>query len=88
MGEKVDSLFLETLELVFAAQYLTPAQKLLMLQKTNTKFDSLKFFLQLLWETKGISTKQYAMLSEQLGEIGKMLGGWLKQSASAAERKP
>lgn len=80
LGQKTDTFFLETIELVFMAQYLKKEQKLPALQKANTKFDTLKFFLQLLWETKCISTKQYGLLSEKLAEIGKMLGGWLKQS--------
>ena len=77
---------METIELIFITQYLKKEQKTPALQKTNTKFDTLKFFLQLLWETKGIPTKQYAMMAEKLNEVGKMLGGWLKQ-ALAAEHK-
>lgn len=75
------------MKLVFVAQYLKKEQKLPSLQKANTKFDLLKFFLQLLWETKCISNKQYGFLSERLGEIGKMLGGWLKQSLPAEHKQ-
>ncbi len=83
LGEKIDTLFLKTIELIFIARYLKKEQKLPALQKANTEFDTLKFFLQLLWETKGVSTKQYTSLSEKLSEIGKMLGGWLKQALHA-----
>ena len=87
LGEKIDSIFLEVIELIFISQYLKKEQKLPALQKANTKFDALKFFLQLLWETKCISTKQYGFLSEKLGEVGKMLGGWLKQLLSAEHKQ-
>lgn len=84
LGEKIDAAFIETLELVFIAQYLQKNQKLPTLQKANTKFDTLKFFLSVLWEVKDIETKHYAMLSEKLAIIGRMLGGWLRRFDAAA----
>ena len=87
LGEKIDALFIETIELIFIAQYVRKEQKLPALQKSNTKFDTLKFLLQVLWEIKGISTNQYGLLSEKLNDTGKMLGGWLKQ-AMRAEHVP
>ncbi len=83
LGEKIDALFLETIELIFIAQYTKMEQKPIVLQKANTKFDLLKFLLQILWDIKAISTNQYGLLSEKLNEIGKMLGGWLKQAMRA-----
>jgi hypothetical protein len=80
LAEKVDDLFIEVLELIFIAQYLKREQKLPALVKANTKFDSLKFFLQVLWETKNISSKHYELLSVKLAEVGRMLGGWLRQT--------
>lgn len=40
------------------------------------KLDLLKFFLQIGWENKLIDTKKYAVLSEDMNEVGRMLGGW------------
>lgn len=48
------------------------------LQKANGKLDLLKFFLQISWEIKILDNKKYIVLSEQLNEIGKMIGGWSK----------
>ncbi|MFH1292408.1 MAG: four helix bundle protein [bacterium] len=50
--------------------------KLEYIQKLNSKFDALKFFLKILWEIKGISNQKYADLSQLLASIGKMIGGW------------
>ncbi len=80
LAEKVDILFIETLECIFKAQYASAHEKLIILKTANSKFDTLKFFLQLLWETKSLSNRHYELLSAQLAVIGKMLGGWLKQS--------
>lgn len=79
IGAKIDSFFLDTIELLFIASYLSREQKLPILQKAGGKLDLLKFFLQIAWEIKMLDDKKYIILSEQLTEIGKMLGGWIKQ---------
>lgn len=76
LGAKIDVIFLDILELLFTATYLNREQKLPILQRANSKLDLLKFFLQIAWELKVVHTKPYAELSESLGEIGRMLGGW------------
>jgi len=32
-----------------------------------------------LWETKSLDNKKYIALSEELNEVGRMLGGWYGQ---------
>ena len=76
LGTKIDTLFLDTLELLFIASYLGREQKVPILQKANSKLDLLKFFLQIAWEIRVLDTKKYAELSKTLDEIGRMLGGW------------
>lgn len=78
LGAKIDTLFLDTIELLFTASYLNKEQKQPVLQKANGKLDLLKFFLQIAWELKLLDTKKYAELSKSLDEIGRMLGGWRK----------
>ena len=78
LGEKIDSYFLDTIELLFTASYLGKEQKIPYLQKAGNKLDVLKFFLQIAWEIKALDNKKYILLSEQLNEIGKMVGGWNK----------
>ena len=88
IGSKIDTLFLETVELVFTASYLGRGQKQPHLQKAAARFDVLKFFLQILWEIKALDNKKYVMLSEKLDEIGRMLGGWLRQVTGPARSQP
>jgi len=64
--------------LLFIASYLSKQEKLPYLQKASGKLDLLKFFLQIAWEIKAMDNKKYIIVSEHLGEIGKMLGGWSK----------
>lgn len=78
LGEKIDCLFLDALELILSAGYTPKEQKYHLLQKLSVKIDALKFFIKLLWEIKSLDNKKYAALSAPLAEIGKMIGGWLK----------
>jgi hypothetical protein len=78
VGQKISQSFLDVLELTFTASYLPPDQKIIMLGKTISRLDILKFFTQIAWENKLISTEKYLELSKKLQEIGRMLGGWRK----------
>ena len=79
LGSKIDSLFIETTEAIVIASYLTSKEKIPFVRKASTKLDLLKFFLQVAWEIKALDNKKYIALSERVDEIGKMLGGWIKQ---------
>ncbi len=78
LGGKIESCFLSLLENTFITAYLSGEKKSAQLSLAILKLDSLKFFLQLAWENKCISNLKYSSLSEQLDEIGRMLGGWKK----------
>lgn len=77
-GGKIDTLFLDTLEFLFRAQYAKPEHKIQYLTAIIGKTDLLKFFLQIGWENKLLDEKRYLGLSQELQEIGRMLGGWKK----------
>lgn len=78
LGDKIDRSFVETLEIIYTASYLDRNRKLVYLEKAIGKFDTLKFLLQVLWEIRKINNDKYVILSEQLNEVGRMLGGWKK----------
>ena len=78
IGTKIDSLFLETIELIIKASYSDKTERFISLKGASSKLDLLKFFLQVAWEIKSLDNKKYILLSEKLDEIGKMLGGWIK----------
>jgi len=78
LGAKIDSLFLEVIELIIKASYSSKAEKFISLANGSFKLDLLKFFLQVAWDVKSLDNKKYILLSEKLDEIGKMLGGWIR----------
>lgn len=79
LGSKIDSIFTETAEFIFTSCSLQGKNKLSFLLKSSAKFDLLKFFVRISWEIKTLDNKKYAVLSERLDEVGKMLGGWIRQ---------
>ena len=78
LGEKIDNLFVQLLELLFTAGYETKENKLPKLGDAIKKIDLLKFFLRIAWEIKALDNKKYLALSEGVQELGRMVGGWKK----------
>lgn len=92
IGQKIEQVFLDLIELSFISSYLPSEQKVTLLGRAISKLDILKFFVQLAWESKLIPTERYTELSKRLEEIGRQLGGWKKglqkkTSASSAEER-
>jgi len=78
LGTKIDSLLLDSIELIIGGSYSDKIEKLISLKRASLKIDLLKFFLQVAWEIKSLDNKNYILLSEKIGGAGKMLGGWIK----------
>lgn len=75
----MDTLFVETIEALATASFLSREEKLPYVRLAIRKVDTLKIFLMILWETKSLDNKKYIALSVKIDEIGKMLGGWSGQ---------
>jgi len=78
LGEKIDRLFTDCLEIALLASYRPRDKKLELIEQLNAKFDTLKFFIKLLWELKEIDTNKMTIISIPLTEVGRMIGGWMK----------
>ncbi len=76
LGGKADVLFVETIEAIASATFLSKGEKQPWVRLAIRKLDTLKVLLLVLWETKSLDTKKYAALSLPLEEVGRMLGGW------------
>jgi hypothetical protein len=80
LGQKIESLTLEILELCFKITYSAKTEKIQLLKSVDAKVHLLKNLIRLAQEIKALDNKKYLMLQEQLQEIGKMIGGWIKYS--------
>lgn len=64
------------MEAISVASFLQKEEKLPWIKVAVRKIDTAKLLLMVFWETKSLDDKKYILLSTQLDEIGKMLGGW------------
>lgn len=79
LGQRIDYLFIETMEAINVASFLQKEEKLPWIKVAVRKIDTAKLLLMVLWETKSLDDKKYIALSVQLEDTGKMLGGWSGQ---------
>ena len=79
LGQKIDTLFVEVIEAISIATFLSREEKLPYVRAAIRKMDTVKIFLMILWEIKSLHDKKYIHLSVKINEIGKMLGGWQGQ---------
>ncbi|TSD02913.1 MAG: hypothetical protein Athens071416_432 [Parcubacteria group bacterium Athens0714_16] len=76
LGQKIDNIFIEIIEAISIATFLSREEKHPWVRLAIRKVDTLKILLMVLWETKSLDNKKYIVLSLQIDEIGRMLGGW------------
>jgi hypothetical protein len=76
LGQKIDNIFIEIIEAISVASFLSKEEKHPWVRLAIRKVDTLKILLMILWEIKSIDDKKYIALSVGIDEIGKMLGGW------------
>lgn len=79
LAVKIDDIFLELIESISKSIYSNRAERYFLLKTASEKLDSLKLFLQIMWEMKYLDGKKYATVSIPLAEVGKMIGGWKKR---------
>ena len=56
--------------------------KLDQLIRTSALFDTLKLYIRIAVKVHCLQEKTYLQLIPRLGEIGRMLGGWLQKTKS------
>jgi len=78
--QRCENVILDLLERILEASQLSKAQKLPVLEKASLKLNFLRVFLRLMKDIKSIDLKIYAGLEQNVDEIGRMLGGWIKST--------
>lgn len=78
LGDKMDAVFVEVLELLCIASYESKEKKIPTLERALRGIDVLKFFARVAWELTILDNQKYIELSKGLEEVGRMAGGWKK----------
>ncbi len=78
LGKRCEDHILAFMELVLLAVGLQRDQKLRALEQASGKFDVLKVLFRVARELKMLDNRRYLSLEERIQEIGRMLGGWVR----------
>jgi hypothetical protein len=84
LGDRIEEHILQVLELLIYANY--SKDKLDHLREANLKIEILRFLWRLSMELKYLSRRQYEFVSKQLNDIGRLIGGWIKQQKTVHEK--
>lgn len=78
LARRIEDHALDVIELIVEAIFSPAKIRRGKLRAINLHLDKLRILFRLCHDRRYLSTKQYAYISEQLDELGKMSGGWLK----------
>lgn len=78
LWQRAENLILDILEGILLASQLPKSGKLRPLEEVSTKLNILRVFLRLAKDVKALDIKKLVVLQEDVDEIGRMLGGWIK----------
>ncbi|OHA46318.1 MAG: hypothetical protein A2541_02695 [Candidatus Taylorbacteria bacterium RIFOXYD2_FULL_36_9] len=82
LWQKCENLLIEILEGILSASQQSKLEKLPILEKTSIKLNFLRVCIRLMQDIRAISSKKYILIEANLDEIGRMLGGWIKDTKS------
>lgn len=78
LGMRIENTVLELMELFYLAQSKHGTSRLLILNKADITLKMLTTHLRLAYKIESVNDSGFASLSEQVIEIGSMVGGWIK----------
>lgn len=78
LARRLENLSLDVMELVIEAIFSPAKARRHTLRNINLHLDKIRILFRLAYDRRHISPAQYRYISEQLDEMGKMTGGWLK----------
>ncbi|MDB5037555.1 MAG: hypothetical protein JWQ35_1083 [Bacteriovoracaceae bacterium] len=81
-SDRINNLALNVVEELVEARY--SGNKRMILKTTNLKLEKLRILLRISYESKFFSHEAYKHAMYALNEVGKMLGGWIKQQDGKA----
>lgn len=79
LADRIERILLDILEMLIEAVYSKHKREILI--KVNLKLDVLRFMMRITKDMKYVSLKGYDYFCQQVLEIGRMVGGWIKVSA-------
>lgn len=79
-SDRINQLALDLIEDLVEARY--GRDKRVILQRANVRLEKLRVLLRLCHNLHYLDYKRYEKVSRDINEVGKMLGGWLRQQGA------
>lgn len=80
-SDRINHLALDVVEDLIEARY--SRQKMIALKRANLSLEKIRVLLRICFESKILPYKAYEHAMVSINEVGKMLGGWMKQQQEA-----
>ena len=78
IGERIQVLICDLIELYIEAYYLPPSEKKAKLNIANISLEKIRYYVRLGNDLGFYGSGKYKQISEQIQELGRMTGGWIK----------
>ncbi len=79
LGQRIENALLKIVEEIIEMRIIRgEKEKLEHLQKISTEMDKLRMLIRISKDLKFMKVKQYIFATGKINEMGKMLGGWIK----------
>lgn len=79
LGKRIEDKLLDILELLLHANY--SKIKLEILKKANIELEVFRHLIRLSYDLRFINFRKYGFISRSINEIGRLIGGWIKQQS-------
>lgn len=81
--QRCENLVLDLIQSIILASQQEKSQKAATLEQASVHLNMLRVLLRLTKDLKVLDSNKYIMLEEQIDEVGRMLGGWLRSTKVA-----
>ena len=78
LGDRMQQQAGDIMESLIEAYYVSAEKKPALLHTVNIRLEKLRYYARLCFELSFYSSRKLEEYSEQLREVGRMTGGWLK----------
>ncbi|MBA2591666.1 MAG: diversity-generating retroelement protein Avd [Gammaproteobacteria bacterium] len=82
--QRLQGAALDFQEAIFEANARGGAERLAYLQAADAHLNKLRLYLRLSRQWEWLGSGQYAHVSRMVAQVGKLLGGWIKQTRAAS----
>jgi len=83
-SDRIVNLSMDVIEGLVEARY--SKNKFLILNKVNLDLEKIRILMRICFELRYLSKNAYEHSAIQINEVGKMLGGWIKQRNQYSEK--